>query len=123
MSVQNDRRKRDRKENSERNTQDVTRGLGSIEGEGVSTWNKSNTVFYSDSEGRNQNRPRNTSGGQETLGGIHRRLKQLHQDCLHLVESNNRQLENSLHESKRLTEEISDLETLLAEALIDISEE
>jgi hypothetical protein len=120
MPIKNDRRQHDRQKNGQRDSEDVVSRLGSAERQSISTRNDSNTVLYTNSEGRNQARPRVTSGGQATIGGIHRRLKELHEACLSLIESQQKQLENSLQNSKELTTEIYDLQTLLAETLEDI---
>ena len=123
MPITNDRRSYDRQKDSERDSQDVVSRLAGVERQSSSIRNDSNTVFYPDSEGRNQARPRVAPRGQATIGGIHRRLKELHQACLSLIESQQNQLETSLQNSKQLTVEIYDLETLLAETLKDIPEE
>ncbi|MHC5817251.1 MAG: hypothetical protein ACYT04_15375 [Nostoc sp.] len=44
----------------------------------------------------------------------------MHETCLTIIESQQKQLEISLHSSKQLTAEIHDLQTLLAETLEDI---
>ncbi|MHC5740242.1 hypothetical protein [Nostoc sp.] len=123
MPITNDRRSHDRQKDSQRDPQDVVSRLGSTERKSSSIRNDSNTVFHPDSEGRNQARPQVASGGQATIGGIHRRLKELHEACLSLIESQQKQLETSLQNSKELTVEIYDLQTLLAETLKDIPEE
>ncbi|OYE04738.1 hypothetical protein [Nostoc sp. 'Peltigera membranacea cyanobiont' 232] len=123
MPITNDRRSHGRQKDSQRDSKDVISRLGSAEGQSSPIRNDSNTVFYPDSEGRNQARPRVAPGGQATIGGIHRRLKELHQACLSLIESQQKQLETSLQNSKELTTEIYDLQKLLAETLKDIPEE
>jgi hypothetical protein len=123
MPITDDRRSYDRQKDSERDSQDVVSRLGSVERQSIPTRNDSNTVLYPDSEGRDQARPRVTLGGQATAGGIHRRLKELHEACLNLIESQQKQLETSLQSSKDLTAQMHDLETLLAEALKDVPEE
>ncbi|MDF5706535.1 MAG: hypothetical protein PUP90_02345 [Nostoc sp. S4] len=117
MPITNDRRNYDRQKDNQRNSEDVTSRLGSSEGESISARNEPDRVFYTDSEGRNQAGTRFTSGGQATLGGIFRRLKELHEKCLAVIESQEKQIESSLHENKQLTAEIQDLYTLLAETL------
>ncbi len=123
MPITNDRRNYDREKDSQRDCKDVISGLGSTERESISIRDDSNTIFYPDSKGGNQARSRINTGGQATIGGIHRRLKELHKACLSLIESQQKQLESSLHNSKQLTAEINDLQTLLAETLDDISEQ
>ncbi len=93
MPITNDRRSHDRQKDGQCDSQDVVSRLGSTERQSCSTRNDSNTVFYPDSEGRNQARSRLTPGGQATIGGIHRRLKELHEACLSLIESQQKQLE------------------------------
>jgi hypothetical protein len=122
MPITNDRRNRDRQKDSQCDSQDVNSRLGSTERQGISIRNDSDTVLYSDSERRNQARAWANLGGQATPGGIYRRLKELHQTCLSLIESQQKQLETSLQNSKQLTAEIDDLEALLAETLQDIPE-
>ncbi|MEH1810900.1 MAG: hypothetical protein V7K26_00165 [Nostoc sp.] len=123
MPITDDRRNYDREKDSQRNPKNVVPRLEITEREGSPIRNDSNTIFYPDSEGGNQTRSRVAFGGQATIGGIHRRLKELHETCLTLIESQQRQLESSLQNSKQLTVEIHELETLLAETLEDIPEE
>ena len=123
MSITNDRRSYDREKDSQRDTENVASRLGSFERQSISARNDSNTIFHPDSEGRDQARSRFTLGGQATTGGIHRRLKELHETCLSLIESQQKQLETSLHSTKQLTAEVHDLEALLAETLEDIPNE
>ncbi|MBC1218475.1 hypothetical protein GNF10_17415 [Nostoc sp. UCD121] len=120
MPITNDRRNHGRQKDGQCDSQDVISGLGSTERQSVSTRNDSDTVFHPDSQGGNQARSWANPGGEATLGGIHRRLKELHQTCLSLIGSQQKQLETSLHNTKQLTDEINDLETLLAETLEDI---
>ncbi|HIK04589.1 MAG TPA: hypothetical protein IGS40_07740 [Trichormus sp. M33_DOE_039] len=122
MAIKNDRKKYNREEDGKRDAENVSSRLGSTEKQSISTGNDSDRVLYPDSQRRNQARAWAADGGQETTGGIYRRLKQLHAACLNLIDSNHKQLENSLHESKKLTEELNDLEILLAETLDDIPE-
>jgi hypothetical protein len=123
MAINNAGRNHDRQKDDKCDSETLTPGLGVSQRQGISTRNESHSVLHTDSEGRNQTRTRTTSGGQKTLGGIHRRLRELHKACLQLVDSNQKHLENSLHESKQLTTEIHDLETLLAEVLDNTAEE
>lgn len=119
MPITNDRRSHDREKDGQCDHQDVASRLGSIERQSVSIRNDSDTIFHPDSEGRDQARSRVALGGQATIGGIHRRLKELHETCLSLIESQQKQLETSLHSSKQLTAEMHDLQALLAETLED----
>lgn len=120
MPITNDRRNHGRQKDGQRDSQDVISGLGSTERQSVSIRNDSDTVFHPDSQGGNQARAWANPGGEATLGGIHRRLKELHQTCLSLIDSQQKQLQTSLHNTKQLTDEINDLETLLAETLEEI---
>ncbi|MEH2467501.1 MAG: hypothetical protein V7K23_28260 [Nostoc sp.] len=120
MPITNDRRNYDTEKDDQRNCENVISGLGSVEGESISTRYESDAIFYPDSEGRNQARSWVAPRGQTTPGGIHRRLKELHEACLAVIESQQKQLENSLHEKKQLAEEIQGLHVLLAEVLEDI---
>ena len=120
MAITNDRRHHDRQKDNQCNGENVIRRLGGSEGEGISVRNESDTILYPDSEGRNQARSRIASPGEATPGGIYRRLKELHEACLNVIESQQKQLENSLHEKKQLAEEIQGLHVLLAEVLQDI---
>ena len=120
MAITNDRRNCDRQKDDQRNCENVIRRLGSFEGESISARHESDTILYPDSEGRNQARSWVADTGETTPGGIYRRLKELHEACLIVIESQQQQLENSLHKSKQLTEEIQSLHVLLAEVLQDI---
>ncbi|MDZ8085605.1 MAG: hypothetical protein RMY16_08415 [Nostoc sp. DedQUE12b] len=120
MPITDDRRNHDREKDDQRNSKNVGSRLGGIEGQSLSTRHESDTVFYSNSEGRDKTGSWASLGGQATIGGIHRRLKELHEACLTVIDSQQKQLENSLHERKQLTAEIEDLYTLLGEALQDI---
>nr|WP_193196402.1 hypothetical protein [Nostoc sp. MG11] len=119
-NIKNDRRNHSREKDDQCDCENVASRLGSAEEQSIPVRNDSNTVFYPDSEGRNQARSRVAPRGQATIGGIHRRLRELHEACLNLIDSQQKQLETSLHEKKQLTAEIHDLETLLAETLDDI---
>ncbi len=123
MAITNDRRNRNREKDSQRDVKNVASGLGSSEEQSVSARNDSHPIFHPDSEGTNQARSRFTLGGQTTVGGINRRLKELHEACLSLIDSQQQQLETSLQERKRLTTEIEDLHTLLSETLEDKTQE
>ncbi|ALF52970.1 hypothetical protein ACX27_14685 [Nostoc piscinale CENA21] len=79
--------------------------------------------FYSNSEGTDKTRTWTTPGGQTTPGGIRRRLNELHKACLILIESQQRQLEFSLQESKKLAEEMQNLQAVLSEVSESFSEE
>ncbi|YAF95165.1 MAG: hypothetical protein AB3A66_21715 [Nodularia sp. CChRGM 3473] len=120
MNITNGREYLYREKDRQCHTEDVNPGLGSVEGQSISTRNDSHSIFYPNSEGRHQVRPRTSIGGQTTPGGIHRRLKELHEACLRLIESQQQQLETSLQESKQLTAEMQSLQSLLAETLDDI---
>ncbi|MEH1819316.1 MAG: hypothetical protein V7L31_09605 [Nostoc sp.] len=120
MPIKNDRRSYDRQKDDQRNCENVISRLGRAEGEGISIRHESDTIFYPDSEGRNQARSWIGHAGETSPGGIYRRLKELHEACLTVIESQQKQLENSLHESRQLTEEIQSLHVLLAEVLQDV---
>nr|WP_322710520.1 hypothetical protein [Nostoc sp. ChiSLP03a]MDZ8211621.1 hypothetical protein [Nostoc sp. ChiSLP03a] len=120
MAIKNDRRNHDRQKDDQRNCENITGRLGVPERESISARHESDTIFYSDSEGRNQARSWIAHTGETTPGGIYRRLKELHEVCLTVIESQQKQLENSLHNSKQLTEEIENLHVLLAEVLQDV---
>lgn len=109
--------------NYQRNIENDERGLGTSSFEGFPVRDVEDTVFRSDSERGDQAGTWITSGGQATLGGIYRRLKEIHQSCLTLIESQQRQLEISLQDSKQITTEILYLQTLLAETLDKEAEE
>ena len=117
MAITNDRRNHDRQKDDQRNCENVIGRLGSTQRESISVRHESDTIFYPDSERRNQARSRIAHTGETTPGGIYRRLKELHEACLTVIESQQEQLENSLHKSKQLTEEIQSLHVLLAEVL------
>lgn len=110
-------------QNCQRNTENVLSRLGGSQRQGFSARNDSYPVLYSDREGRDKAGTWATPRGQATPGGIHRRLKKLHKAWLQLIESQQRQLEVSLQESKNLTAEMQILQSLLAETLDDIPEE
>lgn len=124
MAAPNGRGKQsDRNQNCQCNVEDVSRRLGSAQTKSFSVGNDSDSIFYPNSAGRDKTGTWTVNGGQETPGGIYRRLKILQKAWLQLVESQQQQLENSLRESKQLTAEMQNLQALLAETLDDIPEE
>lgn len=118
MAITNDRRN-GRKESSKCDATNELSGLGGTQGESLSTRIESDSIFYPDSKGGNKNREWIGFGGQETIGGIYRRLKEVHTACLRLIESQQKQLEASLQESETIATEMQTLHALLAETLDD----